>query len=77
MRGAGGEGGGALQSSGYREGLPASTGGVLSGFFPGSKGAERGGQAEGRKVGHWDLQHLDLYIIVEFIDSLLYHLELI
>lgn len=40
---------GGLQTSGYWEGLPASTGGVLSGFFVGSKGAEKVGKEKGTK----------------------------
>lgn len=40
---------GGLQTSGYWEGLPASTGGVLSGFFLGSKGAEKVGKEKGTK----------------------------
>lgn len=50
---------------GLGEGLPASTGGVLSGFCPGSEGTEKGGEeAEGRRRRCRDVQHLDSYRIV-------------
>ena len=36
---------------GLGEGLPASTGGVLSGFCPGSEGTEKGGGQRGEEGG--------------------------
>lgn len=60
---------GALRSSGYREGLPASTGGVLSGFFPGSKGAESRGHAQGGEGG---TEMYSTWIYMLLFDSVIY-----